>query len=288
MRVATLLAAVMVMRMSREIRAYYQQKAQRAASATSTDLDELQMPLPDHVKTFVKKREDERALVACRVGTKISLVQASSGSSGSKQRECFLQLSECITLIRWSWRDYLLIDEIVDVRSSTDKPLHITITYSPFSSSANRTLSIVCKTLRHAEQWVRSLRLLRRSYAQFWGLPAHEMTRLKSAFKVASHGHETLTISQQQTFFAYLNRWFTKDELAAYHRILPSEKRHRHSDVENADGVQEERLCQARARSASRSGPGYRHQEGGLALDASILLAHHPRQGCQWAARAIR
>jgi hypothetical protein len=95
----------------------------------------------------------------------------------------------------------------VDIRPSVDKPLHFKLTYSQLSTPADRTLTIVCKHLKHAQQWVRTLRLLRQSYARIWGLPTSELARLKSAFKMASSGRAAkLSTAQEQAFFACLNR----------------------------------------------------------------------------------
>ena len=71
--------------------------------------------------------QDELALATCRTGTKIAIVRDGAGRGFSvggapKQRECFLQLSECLSSIRWSWKDYLLIDEIIDSSRAAGRP----------------------------------------------------------------------------------------------------------------------------------------------------------------------
>ena len=111
----------------------------------------------------MKSARDERALRTCRLGTRIAIVREIRDVA--KERECFLQLSECFTSIRWSWTDYLLIDELVDVRTSSDKPLHFVVLYSGLLSRRPH-LTVVCKSHSDAEQWVRSLRLLRQAYAR--------------------------------------------------------------------------------------------------------------------------
>ena len=122
-----------------------------------------------------------------------------------------MQLDDSLTSIRWSWHDYLLIDEIVDIRPSTDKPLHFVLMYSQVSAPADRTLTLVCKTLKHAQQWVRSLRVTP-GVREGMGLTAGGAHAAQVAFKVASNGRETLSIAQQQIFFACLNRNLTKEE----------------------------------------------------------------------------
>ena len=67
--------------------------------------------------------------------------------------------------------------------------------------------------------WVTSLHLLRRAYAEGWGLPPAQLAVLKLAFKAASGnlGKESLSLAQQQDFFGCLNRSVTKDALQAMH-----------------------------------------------------------------------
>ena len=45
-------------------------------------------------------------------------------------RQRFFQLSEDLSTLRWSWTDYMLVDEIIDVRYSPQKPLYFTILYA--------------------------------------------------------------------------------------------------------------------------------------------------------------
>ena len=85
-----------------------------------------------------------------------------------------------------TWQDYILIDEIVDVLPSSNKPLHFVLKYSNMAAPADRILTIVCKSLKHAQRWVRALRLLRQAYARGWGIPISELTRLKSAFRAVT------------------------------------------------------------------------------------------------------
>jgi len=211
MRAGTLCAALLVWRSAAELQSYYTQKARRVATISSGTGEVTR--LPDHVQLFVRTVADQHALATCRTGTRMAILRGGGSRSGrlggaAQQQECFLQLSECLTSIRWSWTDYLLIDEITDIRPSVDKPLHFVLMYSQVSTPADRTLTLVCKTLKHAQQWVRTLRLLRQAYARGWGVPTSELSRLKSAFKVASSGRETLSLAQQQTFFACLNRYY--------------------------------------------------------------------------------
>ena len=54
---------------------------------------------------------------------------------------------------------------------------------TPFSP---RSTVQVCKEVKHARMWVTSLHLLRRAYAEVWGLPPAQLAVLKLAFKAAS------------------------------------------------------------------------------------------------------
>ena len=225
-RLSTMLGALMVWRYRAQLRSYLKHKARRAAHGTSiiVGLGET-LTLPEHVKAFVRSKNDESAVGVCRTGTKVAIMLDNAGrfgARGARQRECFLQLSEDLSSVRWSWKDYLLIDEIVDVRPSQEKPLAFVLVYSQVSAPADRTLTFVCKTLKHARQWVRALRLLRHAYARGWGIPIATLARLKSAFKAASNGREVLTLSQQQAFFGYLNCYIARDELSALHHRLPT------------------------------------------------------------------
>ena len=102
-------AAVAVWARRDELRSYFAQKARRLhASGGDYGESSNRIKLPDHVKLFVKSKADEHALATCRIGTKIAILRDGGGRSGllgghAKQRECFMQLSECLTSIRWSW-----------------------------------------------------------------------------------------------------------------------------------------------------------------------------------------
>ena len=245
MRLATLVSAFAVWWCGPELRRYYTQRATRLrvveeetggeASGGGEHEHERKLKLPAHVKAFVKSARDERALRTCRLGTRIAIVREIRDVA--KERECFLQLSECFTSIRWSWTDYLLIDELVDVRTSSDKPLHFVVLYSQVSSLADRTLTVVCKSHSDAEQWVRSLRLLRQAYARGWGVPTAELARLKAAFKVASNGKESLHLNQQQFFFAALNHTLPREQVAKLDAELPH---HKHGDSDDDEEEDEE------------------------------------------------
>ena len=73
---------------------------------------------------------------------------------------------------------------------------------------ADLTLTLVCKRAKHAVAWVTALTLLRRAYAEGWGLPPSQLGVLKLAFKAASgsSGKESLSLAQQQDFFQCLAR----------------------------------------------------------------------------------
>ena len=71
-----------------------------------------------------------------------------------------------MSTVRWSWSDYLLIEQISDVRYNPAKPLQFTIDYAHFTSVQNDfTLTLVCKKPRHATRWVEALKLLLRAHA---------------------------------------------------------------------------------------------------------------------------
>ena len=88
------------------------------------------------------------------------------------------------------------------------------------SQQADLSLTLVCKKPRQAQQWYMALNLLRRAYADEWGVATSELTRLKAAFKVASgaSGKDTLSLAQQQDFFQCLNRYIAKDEILKEHK----------------------------------------------------------------------
>ena len=262
MRLGVIASAITVWLCEDELRSYFSRKARRSPSAVTAG-SELPISLPEHIQTFVKTGYDERALAACQTGTKATILREGGGRSGglvarTKHRECFMQLSDCLTMIRWSWTECLLIDELVDVRTSKDKPLHFVLIYSHISSLADRTITIVCRNLKHTQQWVHTLRLLRQAYARGWGLPNTELKRLKAAFKVASSGKESLSLNQQQTFFACLNCYFTKEELQAHHRQLTgnddqSERRRKSEGRRPSEG---KALGDAAARDVEEGGGG--------------------------------
>ena len=64
------------------------------------------------------------------------LVLREGGKNIAKQRrralhdERFFQLSQDMSTLRWSWTDYLLIDEVLDVRYDTAKPCVFAIHYA--------------------------------------------------------------------------------------------------------------------------------------------------------------
>ena len=73
--------------------------------------------------------------------------------------------------------------------------------------------------MQQAANWVRALTLLRFAYASSCGLPTQQLVRLKAAFKVAarSSGKETLSLSQQQNFFAAVNLYPGHEGLRKLH-----------------------------------------------------------------------
>ena len=114
--------------------------------------------------------------------------QASGAVGRAVQNERFFQLSRDMGTIRWSWSDYLLIEQITDVRYNPAKPLHFAIHYAHFTSVQNDfILTLVCKRLRHATRWVLALQLLLRAHAHGWDLPTHELTRLQEPCSPAAH-----------------------------------------------------------------------------------------------------
>jgi hypothetical protein len=138
MRVGVLVGACMVWRSATELHSYYAQRAQRVAT-DSNGTGEV-TKLPEYVQQFVRSAQDERAIATCRTGTKVAIVHdGGGGRSGmlggyTKQRECFMQLSDCLTSLRWSWTDYLLIDEIVRDRARTiTQPWHVGTGYGSTS-----------------------------------------------------------------------------------------------------------------------------------------------------------
>ena len=186
--------------------------------------------LPAFVQRHVRRDVDEEALRFCCVGMKMTILKESrsaglgSGRSrvgGARKYERFFQLSQDLSTIRWSWEDFLLIDEIIHIRYTPSKPLNFTVIYSHSASQqADLSLTLVCKKPRQAQQWYMALNLLRRAYADEWGVATSELTRLKAAFKVASgaSGKDTLSLAQQQDFFQCLNRYIAKDEILKEHK----------------------------------------------------------------------
>ena len=73
------------------------------------------------VTVDVRDEAQEEALFFCCAGTKLMVVREGASHHMSKQRfrarhdERFFQLSQDMSTLRWSWTDYLLIDEIIDV-----------------------------------------------------------------------------------------------------------------------------------------------------------------------------
>ena len=188
--------------------------------------------LPAFVQRHVRRDVDEEALRFCCVGMKMTILKESrsaglgSGRSrvgGARKYERFFQLSQDLSTIRWSWEDFLLIDEIIHIRYTPSKPLNFTVIYSHSASQqADLSLTLVCKKPRQAQQWYMALNLLRRAYADEWGVATSELTRLKAAFKVASgaSGKDTLSLAQQQDFFQCLNRYIAKDEILKEHKRI--------------------------------------------------------------------
>ena len=64
--------------------------------------------------------EQEAALLTCRTGCKVILKLGGMGNHRLTER--YLQLSEAFSTVRWSWSDFLLIDEITDVTRRHSKP----------------------------------------------------------------------------------------------------------------------------------------------------------------------
>ena len=73
-----------------------------------------------------------------------------SGSSGDEGRplvhcqvpldaicHCGVCRSEDFSTLRWSWSDFLLVDEITDVRLSPSNPLTFYVKYAPLTSSTD-------------------------------------------------------------------------------------------------------------------------------------------------------
>ena len=177
----------------------------------------------------------------------------------TRQAERFFQLSSDLSTMRWSWKSYLLVDELVGVRcvlpqpapvpqpgplhtrppTSTarppplvllpghsfdaSKPLCFSVHYASVTGSSTLesalSLSFVCRKSQHAAHWVVALRLLHRAFSQTWGLPTEQVNCLKAAFRAAKGSGETLSLSQQQDFFACLNRQISKAELQQLHAL---------------------------------------------------------------------
>ena len=180
----------------------------------------VKLKLPRQVRRYVRTAQQEESLFFCRTGTLMLLLNVNASRKHTRER--FFQLSEDLSTLRWSWTDYLLVDEIIDVQYKQSQPLTFTIVYahSAMSLQADLTLTLACKKQKHAMHWVSALQLLCHAYAHASGLPSSELTLLKAAFKTisGSSGKETLSLAQQQEFFQCLNRFVTRDELAAMHK----------------------------------------------------------------------
>ena len=87
-----------------------------------------------------RNAQQEDALHACRIGCKVMLrVRLSSRGTESRVKllERYLQLSEDLSTPRWSWADFLLVDEITDVRLSPSNPLMFYVKYAPLTSASD-------------------------------------------------------------------------------------------------------------------------------------------------------
>jgi hypothetical protein len=182
-------------------------------AAAHAGADGLQ--LPPNIAKHVRSGEEEESLRFCVGGVVMTLV----GKDGKASSDCFLQLSADMSSIRWSWKDMVLVDELTNIIHSPARPLNFRVYFSDAVQQTDLDLTFLCRKARHAQHWVTALDLLQRAYATAWGLGAAEHNRLKAAFRSVSSGKGVLSYSQQQDFFACLNRSISQEELRRFHVI---------------------------------------------------------------------
>eukprot|EP00965_Chrysotila_dentata_P075020 2478304-Pleurochrysis_carterae.AAC.1 len=92
---------------------------------------------------------------------KRDLVEAMFRRHGRRHRKRFVQLSEDLSALRWSWRDRILIDELIDVVPvpATGPPSQLGLFYGAFACPQLLVLSFG-KDIRAAEAWLRGVKWL--------------------------------------------------------------------------------------------------------------------------------
>eukprot|EP00966_Prymnesium_polylepis_P140442 3244205-Prymnesium_polylepis.1 len=101
-------------------------------------------------------------------------------------------------LLRWSWTESLLLDEIVDIHYSPGSTAFTIQYFQPGvgHGAAKLSLSLLCSTVEVAAMWVSGLRGLQRAEAVQHNLDVHQRARLKAAFRTVTK-EPRLRVDQQ-------------------------------------------------------------------------------------------
>ena len=113
--------------------------------------------------------------------------------TGSKPRPHFLQLSADFSVLRWSWKGYVLLDEVVGLQLSRHPNYStpcITLLLSHDDKHAQRApLDLVCLDVRVSRHWTLGLRtLLRLQASSMHRLPPECVAFVQAAFRAADTG----------------------------------------------------------------------------------------------------
>ena len=86
--------------------------------------------LPLRIRRHLKTSEEERALLFCRRGCTVQLLQQSESTLELKRQERYLQLTEDLNSLRWSWTQTLHVEQIVHVHHHSKTPFKLTIHFA--------------------------------------------------------------------------------------------------------------------------------------------------------------
>ena len=176
-------------------------------------------PLPPRVLKLIRQRRGARASHGGRLLREEDLRVVQRGQHlhllgpDGRQHPRFFQVDDSFTQLRWSWREFLMLDEIDEVSHTAGQTSVGLSCRSSVLTTTNvqqrHTVTLTCRSASDAARWAVALRGLRKLDEVSYDFDERQRGRLKRAFRAAL-GHAvgrdgssgTLSIPQQLAFFA--------------------------------------------------------------------------------------
>lgn len=143
-----------------------------------------------------------RSLQQMIIGANVKLHHESANGRKTRTHYGFIQISRDLSTMRWSWSDYVMLDDVTKVELQLDKRWSMRITHGP--PWRQRVLVLRFEAGGEAIRWTRGLRALGRELTL--GIPNDLKQYLVAIFrKVDADNDNELSPDEMVHFLTYLN-----------------------------------------------------------------------------------